>query len=72
RKNASRTRHRWKNLPVIWGPAVSGLSRAIGLSRGWISGFMCAVSTWWASLHLWKPAGRPAMMQKGIWNFSVV
>ncbi|EFD5480896.1 host specificity protein J, partial [Escherichia coli] len=52
--------------------AVSGLSRAIGLSRGWISGFMCAVSTWWASLHLWKPAGRPAMMQKGIWNFSVV
>ncbi len=68
-ENASRTRHRWKNLPVIWGAAVSGLSREAGLSRGRISGFTCAASTWWGNLRLWKSAGSPAMMVKGIWNF---
>ncbi|TJB98684.1 host specificity protein J, partial [Escherichia coli] len=39
--------------------------------RGRISGFMCAASTWWGNLRLWRPAGRPAMMVKGIWKFSV-
>lgn len=41
-----------------------------GLSRGRISGFTCEASTWWENLLLWKPAGSPAMMVKGIWKFS--
>ncbi|EHU88265.1 host specificity J domain protein [Escherichia coli DEC3F] len=59
---------RWKPLPVIWGPAVSGVYPARTLSPGRISGFTCAASTWWGNLLLWKPVAGPAMMQKGIWG----
>ncbi|EHW08289.1 host specificity protein [Escherichia coli DEC8A] len=52
------------------GPAVSGVYPARTLSPGRISGFTCAASTWWGNLRLWKSAGSPAMMVKGIWNFS--
>ncbi|EEW0141989.1 host specificity protein J, partial [Escherichia coli] len=68
RRQKSQTHLRWKPLPVIWGPAVSGVYPARTLSPGRISGFTCAASTWWGNLLLWKPVAGPAMMQKGIWG----
>ncbi len=40
------------------------------IKPGRISGFMCAASTWWVNLLLWKPVDGRAMMLRAIWNFS--